>query len=162
MSAESVPLPDPYADPAGHLHAHRRRLQRAETDMAGAFLYDAAPALRLVWPTAARVVFDRADRHQLHPLTFRRIEDARGATVVGVEGAEALDGDPAELWCIALHEILAAVRHWNAGAVPGDRPWRIDLRHSSEGERPPYLCIVTLPPVHPPGLTGPARVRPQG
>ncbi|MFF4924337.1 hypothetical protein ACFY4B_27445 [Kitasatospora sp. NPDC001261] len=145
--------PDPYAQPAAHLHHCRRALERANTDMAGAFLHSAADTLRHIWPTAARLVFDRTenDRHPLRPVEFLRIEDRRGRAIATDADTAALTGDAQECWIIALHELLAAVRHLGAGTVPTGRPWRMESTYSFQREaRAPYLLTITLPPAAPP------------
>ncbi|MFD8316324.1 hypothetical protein [Kitasatospora purpeofusca] len=146
-------LPDPYAQPAAHLHHCRRALEQANTDMAGAFLHSAADTLRHLWPSAARLVFDRTenDRHPLRPVEFLRIENARGCVIATDADTAFLNGDAQECWIIALHELLAAVRHLGAGAVPAGRPWRMESTYSFQyGARAPYLLTITLPPAVPP------------
>ncbi|MGA5820037.1 hypothetical protein ACPC54_19495 [Kitasatospora sp. NPDC094028] len=151
--------PDPYIQPAAHLHHCRRALEQANTDMAGAFLHSAADTLRHAWPTAARLVFDRTenDRHPLRPVEFLRIEDERGRTVAAAADTAALTGDAQECWVIALHELLAAVRYLGAGAVPTGRPWAVESTYSFQHEASaPYLLTITLPPAAPaPGSARP-------
>lgn len=151
MSTDTAksPLPDPYADPAAHLAARARRLHEAHTEMAGAFLHSAAPAIRALWPRAERVIFDRTahDADPRHPVTFLRIEGAYGAVIATREEADALDRDGQALLRDALAEVYAAVLHWDAGAVPGARPWCVHSTYGfQDGATPPFLCTVTLPP----------------
>lgn len=150
------PLPDPYADPAAHLVARCHQLHQANTEMAGAFLHSAAPGIRALWPTASHVVFDRTanDTDPRQPVVFLRIEDAYGSELATREDADALDRQDQALLRDTLAEVYSAVLHWNAGAVPGARPWRVESVYSfQDGAAPPFLCTVTLPPARPHELT---------
>ncbi|MEV6957550.1 hypothetical protein [Streptomyces sp. NPDC051183] len=148
-SAPTQPLPDPYTDPAAHLVARCRQLHQANTELAGAFLHSAAPGVRALWPTASRVIFDRTS-HDADPrqqVVFLRIEDAYGSELATRQDADALDRQDQPLLRDALSEVYSAVLHWNAGAVPGARPWSVESTYGfQDGATPPFLCTVTLPP----------------
>ncbi|MFE4263388.1 hypothetical protein [Streptomyces sp. NPDC056883] len=151
-TAPTPPLPDPYADPAGYLVVRCSRLHQANTELAGAFLYSAAPTIRAICPTAARVIFDRTanDADPRQPVTFLRIEDEYGSALTTREDADTLDRQDQALLRQALGEAYAAVLHWNAGATPGPRPWSVESTYGfQDGAAPPFLCTVTLPPARP-------------
>ncbi|MGW1496128.1 hypothetical protein [Streptomyces sp. NPDC002402] len=142
-------LPDPFADPRGHLFARQRQFREAHRELAEALVFVAAEMVRGQWPTAHCIVYDRTERNlNRRTMGFLRAEDHDGVTLAVSSDLPTSEEEDNHGVLLALDHLVAAERYLNvAGLVGAGRAWDIVSDYDfNKNAAPPHLCRITLPP----------------